>query len=77
MALAYAVEAPQVGIVRRNDPIPHDELKQREERRQAWLATKHSPLYTRDLSGRANGTIDPWYGCYLNAELYDSKLPTK
>lgn len=25
----------------------------------------------RDLSGRANGTIDGWYGCYLYDEMLD------
>ena len=25
----------------------------------------------RDLSGRANGTIDPWYGCDIYDELID------
>ena len=28
----------------------------------------------RDLSGRANGTIDPWYGCFLGGELEDYAL---
>lgn len=28
----------------------------------------------RELSGRANGTIDPWYGCYLAAEAQDYAL---
>ena len=34
----------------------------REEERQQWK---------RDLSGRANGTIDPFYGCFLLDELID------
>ncbi|KAJ7186610.1 Alpha/Beta hydrolase protein, partial [Mycena filopes] len=25
----------------------------------------------RDLTGRANGTLDPWYGCLINKELWD------
>ena len=29
-----------------------------------WLAR-------RDLSGRANGTIDPWYGCFIYDEMID------
>ena len=37
-------------------------LKKREERRQEWK---------RDLSGRANGTIDPFYGCFLLEEVMD------
>lgn len=38
------------------------ELERREERRQMWK---------RDLTGRANGTIDPWYQCYLFEEMTD------
>ncbi|KAJ7668909.1 alpha/beta-hydrolase [Mycena rosella] len=34
----------------------------REEHLQAWK---------RDLAGRANGTIDPWYGCSIAGELLD------
>ena len=34
----------------------------REEGREQWK---------RDLSGRANGTIDPFYGCFLLDELID------
>ncbi len=41
------------------------ELEERESRRQEWK---------RDLSGRANGTIDPMYGCFLAAELEDYAL---
>lgn len=37
-------------------------FERREERRQQWK---------RDLTGRANGTIDPWYGCFLLLELQD------
>ncbi|KAI0773275.1 alpha/beta-hydrolase [Trametes elegans] len=28
-------------------------------------------LERRDLRHRANGTIDPWYGCFLNQEMID------
>ena len=28
----------------------------------------------RDLSLRANGTIDPWYGCFLFDEMVDYAL---
>lgn len=28
-------------------------------------------MWKRDLSGRANGTIDSWYACNLLFELYD------
>ncbi|KAJ7668903.1 Alpha/Beta hydrolase protein [Mycena rosella] len=34
----------------------------REEHLQAWK---------RDLAGRPNGTIDPWYGCFISGELLD------
>ncbi|KAH8116530.1 alpha/beta-hydrolase [Phellopilus nigrolimitatus] len=40
-------------------------LEAREVRRQEWK---------RDLSGRANGTIDPWYACELSDELMDYAL---
>ena len=33
----------------------------REEKRQQWK---------RDLSGRANGTLDSWYACFLLTEIY-------
>ena len=35
---------------------------QREKRQRSWK---------RDLSDRANGTIDPWYGCNLLDELVE------
>ena len=35
------------------------------ERREQWK---------RDLSGRPNGTIDPWYGCFLLAEVVEYAL---
>ncbi|KAJ7078454.1 alpha/beta-hydrolase [Mycena belliarum] len=38
------------------------ELVRREERREAWK---------RDLTGRANGTLDPYYGCFIYFELLD------
>ncbi|KAI0349726.1 alpha/beta-hydrolase [Trametes cingulata] len=37
-------------------------FERREESRREWK---------RDLSGRANGTIDPFYGCFLLDELID------
>ena len=40
----------------------------REKQRRAWKKAK------RDLSGRANGTIDPWYGCFLGDEVQDYAL---
>ncbi|KAL4265511.1 Carboxypeptidase [Pleurotus pulmonarius] len=36
--------------------------RDREMKRMAWK---------RDLTGRANGTIDPWYGCFLFDEFMD------
>jgi carboxypeptidase D len=41
------------------------QLEQREERKRIWK---------RDLSGRTNGTLDPWYGCFLFDELFDYAL---
>ncbi|KLO06645.1 alpha/beta-hydrolase [Schizopora paradoxa] len=41
------------------------QLKTRDSRKAAWKKEK------RDLSGRANGTIDPFYGCFLMQEVYD------
>ncbi|KAJ7479835.1 alpha/beta-hydrolase [Mycena latifolia] len=38
------------------------ELTRREEQRQAWK---------RDLAGRPNGTLDPFYGCFIYFELHD------
>ncbi|KAJ7853808.1 alpha/beta-hydrolase [Mycena olivaceomarginata] len=38
------------------------ELERREERHATWK---------RDLTGRANGTLDPWYGCFLFGEMWD------
>ncbi|KAI0344358.1 alpha/beta-hydrolase [Trametopsis cervina] len=38
---------------------------ERLQRREAWK---------RDLTGRANGTIDPWYGCDLYDEVIDYAL---
>lgn len=31
-------------------------------------------LAKRDLVGRANGTIDPWYGCFIYDEMIDYAL---
>jgi carboxypeptidase D len=75
-ALAHASEAPEVGIVRRRNIPLREEMAAREEKRQAWLATKRDSfkLHQRDLTGRANGTLDPWYGCYLEVELSDYAL---
>ncbi|KAH8115245.1 alpha/beta-hydrolase [Phellopilus nigrolimitatus] len=50
------------GMKRRSDAILTKREIVREVRRQVWK---------RDLSLRANGTIDPWYACFLQDELYD------
>ena len=68
------MEAPEVGIVRRDAAETLEETKARDEKRHAWLAKKNSILQDRDLSGRANGSIDPWYGCFLSTELQDYAL---
>ncbi|KAJ7453068.1 alpha/beta-hydrolase [Mycena galericulata] len=38
------------------------DLMHREEARQLWK---------RDLAGRPNGTLDPWYGCFIWDEMVD------
>ncbi|KAI0327526.1 alpha/beta-hydrolase [Cubamyces sp. BRFM 1775] len=45
--------------------IREEGVADRLERREVWK---------RDLSGRANGTIDPWYGCYIFNEMRDYAL---
>ncbi|KAE9398534.1 alpha/beta-hydrolase [Gymnopus androsaceus JB14] len=40
-------------------------FRKREDRRHEWIQSK------RDLTGRANGTIDSWYGCDLYDEMLD------
>ena len=73
-ALVHSVEARDVGIVRRKTIPTRAEVETREYKRRAWLAKKNSLLQDRDLSGRANGTLDPWYGCFLTAEVQDYAL---
>ena len=73
-ALIHSVKAPEVGIVRRDAAETLEETKARDEKRRAWLANKNSILQDRDLSGRANGSIDLWYGCFLSTELQDYAL---
>lgn len=43
-------------------PLNRREIARREERRQVWK---------RSLAGRVNGTIDPYYGCFLFDEMWD------
>ena len=42
-----------------------DDDKHREAKRTQWK---------RSLVGRPNGTLDPWYGCYLFDEMWDYAL---
>ncbi|EJD07280.1 alpha/beta-hydrolase [Fomitiporia mediterranea MF3/22] len=63
-------------------------LREREEKRAAWKTVleekkrsrdwqKERMMMTktkRDLSGRANGTIDPWYACFVSQEVQDYAL---
>lgn len=50
------------------------------EKRQLWAAGKptrdvpESSISRRDLTNRANGSIDPFYGCDLYDELIDYAL---
>lgn len=52
--------------------------REREERRHAWIAERVPSaghlFHPRDLSGRPNGTIDPFYGCFLGDEIEDYAL---
>ena len=49
--------------VRQNlDTKRSDALERREEARAQWK---------RDLTGRPNGTVDPWYGCDVWEEMWD------
>ena len=54
-----------------------EDALQRERRRVEWKR-EHvgtgTRLDKRDLSGRANGTIDPWYGCFIYDEMIDYAL---
>ena len=45
-------------LSKRSEPLAPEQLEKKE-------------LWKRDLSGRANGTIDPFYGCFLLDELID------
>ena len=45
----------------RSNAVEHT-ADERNQKRDAWK---------RDLSGRANGTIDPFYGCFLFDEMVD------
>ncbi|KAJ7453029.1 Alpha/Beta hydrolase protein [Mycena galericulata] len=38
-----------------------------------WIAEARQQ-WKRDLAGRPNGTLDPWYGCFIWDEMYDYAL---
>jgi carboxypeptidase D len=59
-------ESLKAGLFARREEHDVDEhTLRRLAKRDAWK---------RDLSGRANGTIDPWYGCDLYDELIEYAL---
>lgn len=76
IALARGEPAPEVGIVARKRALSTDELEERELRRRDWVESRRElrSFQKRDLSGRANGTIDPQYGCFLMDEVEDYAL---
>ena len=50
-----------MGVVKRDTPQDEARLAKRAQ-------------WKRDLSGRANGTIDPWYQCDIYDEMIDYAL---
>ena len=40
----------------------------------AFKQARSEGIWRRDLTGRANGTIDPWYDCFLFDEMVDYAL---
>ncbi|KAJ6555139.1 alpha/beta-hydrolase [Mycena vulgaris] len=52
------------GRVTKYKPLPMSrrERRHREDRRQSWK---------RSIAGRPNGTLDPYYGCFLFDEMWD------
>ncbi|KAI5119135.1 hypothetical protein M0805_005741 [Coniferiporia weirii] len=73
LAIARGAENPGAGLVRREQPASVREVVERERRRRGWLESKLAGR-KRDLTGRANGTIDPFYGCFLSSEIEDYAL---
>ncbi|KLO10865.1 alpha/beta-hydrolase [Schizopora paradoxa] len=59
--------AAAASALRKREPSPFfgESEAELEKRHEAWKQEK------RDLSGRANGTVDPWYGCFLGSEISD------
>lgn len=60
-ALEQDIFERRSGIVRRHTPFEAERLAKREQ-------------WKRDLSGRANGTIDPYYKCDIYDEMIDYAL---
>ena len=60
-ALKQDILERRTGIIKRNTPRDEERLVKREQ-------------WKRDLSGRANGTIDPWYECDIYDEMIDYAL---
>ncbi|EJD07265.1 alpha/beta-hydrolase [Fomitiporia mediterranea MF3/22] len=74
LAVARGVESPETGLVKRRTAPTPEEIEAREERKRAWIKEKRDLMRKRDLTGRANGTIDPFYGCFLAEETQDYAL---
>lgn len=58
----YSTKIGAETLGRSDDGTGVHTIQRREERRMEWK---------RDLSGRANGTLDPFYGCFLFNEMVD------
>lgn len=73
LAIANGTPNPASGLIRRETAPEAREIIARERAKRAWIEEKRI-LRKRDLTGRANGTIDPFYGCLLRSELEDYAL---
>lgn len=73
LAIANGTPNPASGLIRRETAPEAREIIARERAKRAWIEEKRI-LRKRDLTGRANGTIDPFYGCLLRGELEDYAL---
>lgn len=73
VAIAKGMPNPASGLVRRETAPEAREVIAREHARRTWLEEKRI-IKKRDLTGRANGTIDPFYGCFLSEEIEDYAL---
>lgn len=56
------------GMQKREFAELNEHERARELHRRDWIEAR---INKRDLTGRGNGTIDSWYGCFLLDELYD------